>query len=501
MAATGVSRAVPVEEGIPWPLLAALTALAAVLRVMALNQQLWYDEMTTLVQSARMPFWAILTTYTSKNQHLLYLLLAHLSLVTFGDSIWALRLPAVIFGVLCVPMLYIFGRRMTSSHEALLAASLLAVSYQHIWFSQNARGYTGLAFWTMLATWLFLRGVEERRASLWVAYGVTMGLGMYTHLTMGVVAAAHGLVLLALIVGEWRRSRALPAGQILFPLGGFVVAGLVALALYAPILPQLLKRTVGAPVPAVRSEWNSPLWLLREAARNLGAGTVLGVVVLAAGAALMLVGIVSFSRESALNGGLLLLPGAVMCVALLMVHQNLWPRFFFFCIGFAFLLLVRGGMVWGDVVAWFFGRDVATGRKLGLVLLALALVGSLWPLRAAYLLPKQDFLGAMHYVDALRQPGEPVLVTGLAIFPYRSYYGRDWTPVETSAQLEAARVPGKSAWLLGWNRTYISTRQPEIWKAINSEFSLVRDFRGTLGDGIIYVWREESRQAAPGASH
>lgn len=498
VAARGAGAA---EERTPWLWLTALTTLAAVLRVIALNQQPWYDEMTTLVQSARQPFWVILTTYTSKNQHLLYSLLAHLSLVTFGESIWSLRLPAVIFGVLGVPALYFCGRRITSQREAILAAALLTVSYHHVWFSQNARGYTGLVFWTLQATWLFLRGIENRSAGIWSAYGVTLALGMYTHLTMGIVAAAHGLILLGLFLEEWRRTRTLPVRRVVIPLSGFVLAGLIALALYAPILPQILQRTVGAPEPPMRSEWNSPGWLLQEMARGLGAGRLGGLAAIVAGAALLLAGVISFWRESLLKAGLLMMPGALTALALLLVNQNLWPRFFFFCIGFAFLLLARGGMEWGRIVAWFFGRDAQTGRRFGMALVIVALLGSLWPLRAALLHPKQDFIGAMRYVDAHRQPGEPVVVTGLAVFPYRNYYGRDWTAVDTQAQLDAARIPGKATWLVEWNATYIKTRQPEIWKVMNSEFSLVRDFRGTLGDGIIYVWREKGRTTAPGAGH
>ena len=488
-------------ECIPWLWLVVLTALAAVLRVIALNQQLWYDEMTTLVQSVRQPFWAILTTYTSKNQHLLYSLLAHLSLVTFGESVWALRLPAVIFGVLAVPAAYFCARRMASEREALLAAAFLTLSYHHVWFSQNARGYTGLAFWTLLATYLFHRGVQEGRAALWSVYGLTLALGMYTHLTMGIVVAAHGLILLGLLASEWRRARALPASHILLPLSGFALAAGITLALYSPILSQLFQRTVGAPALPARSEWSSPLWLLLEVARGLGAGRLAGIAVLAAGAAVVLAGVVGFWRESRLNTALLLLPGALTAAALMLVNQNLWPRFFFFSIGFGFLLLVRGGMIWGHILAWFFGRDVAAGRRWGTALLALALLGSLWPLRAAYIYPKQDFLGAMHYVDAHRQPGEPVLVTGLAIFPYQKYYGRDWLAVETGAQLAAARAPGKSTWLIGWSPIYMQSRQGEIWKAVASEYSLVRDFPGTLGDGIIYVWREKTPPAASGPDH
>ena len=494
------------EERFPWLQLTALTILAAILRLIALNQQLWYDEMTTLVQSARLPFWTILTTYTSKNQHLLYSLLAHLSLVIFGESNWALRLPAVIFGVLSIPALYACGRRMTSHREALLAAGFMTVSYHHVWFSQNARGYSGLVFWTLAATWLFLRGIRpvtlaDARPAIWAAYGLTLALGMYTHLTMGIVVAAHGLILLGVLAEEWRRSGMPPVRRLLAPLGGFAFAGVTTLALYAPILPQILRRTVSAPEPPMRSQWNSPIWLLQEIARGLGAGRLLGAVILAAGVAIGLAGVISYWRESPLKTSLLLLPGALTAAALLLVNQNLWPRFFFFSIGFAFLLLVRGGMVWGDLAAWFFGREHHTGQKWGTALLALALLASLWPLRADYLFPKQDFLGAMNYVDAHRLPGEPVVVTGLAIFPYRVYYQRDWTAVETRVQLDAAQAPGKPSWLVEWSPTFIQTRQPEIWNAMNSEFSLVRSFGGTLNDGIIYVWRAKDLPAAPGTDH
>jgi hypothetical protein len=152
-------------------------------------------------------------------------------------------------------------------------------------------------------------------------------------------------------------------------------------------------------------------------------------------------------------------------------------------------------------LAWFFARDVAAGKRWGTALLTVALLGSLWPLRAAYIYPKQDFLGAMHYVDAHRKPSEPVVVTGLAIFPYQKYYGRDWPEVQTGAQLAAAHVPGKSTWLIGWSPIYIQMRQGEIWKAVVSEYSLVHDFPGTLGDGIIYVWREKPPTAAAAPDH
>ena len=80
---------------------------------------------------------------------------ANVFVTVLGESAWSIRLPAVLFGVASIPVLYALGERVTGTREALLACAILSVSYHHIWFSQNARGYTMLAFWTILSTfWL-----------------------------------------------------------------------------------------------------------------------------------------------------------------------------------------------------------------------------------------------------------------------------------------------------------------------------------------------------------
>ena len=70
----------------------------------------------------------------------------------------------VLFGLASILALYLFGRQVTSASESLLAAALLTFSYHHVWFSQNARGYTGLLFWTLLSSWLLLRALRNGAA-------------------------------------------------------------------------------------------------------------------------------------------------------------------------------------------------------------------------------------------------------------------------------------------------------------------------------------------------
>src|SRR5829696_6498101 len=120
--------------------LAFITVAAVVLRVIGLDHGLWYDEIVTLVQSVRPSLSTIVTQFPGANNHPLYSVAAHLSVAAFGEEAWSVRLPAMLFGVATVPLLFWLGSAVSDRREALLGAALLAVSYHHIWFSQNARG-------------------------------------------------------------------------------------------------------------------------------------------------------------------------------------------------------------------------------------------------------------------------------------------------------------------------------------------------------------------------
>jgi 4-amino-4-deoxy-L-arabinose transferase-like glycosyltransferase len=482
----------------PWGALLALMALAAVLRGIGLNQQLWYDEITTLLDFVRTPMAHILTTYTSQNQHMLYSVLARVAVVLFGDAAWTLRLPAVIFGVLTVPALYCCARLLTMRRESLLACALLTVSYHHVWFSQNARGYTGLAFFTLVTTYFFMRGAREEKWSVWIGYAMALALGMAMHLTMGFIAVGHGMVYLWMLAARSRELGRLPRNP-WAPLAGFVLAGVLTAALYAPVMGDMIHRTVGAGAKAsptgegVKSEWKSPLWLIVETARGLGAGSaMIGIAVTSLGGLVVLAGLWSFFRENRYAVGLMIFPGLVTAAAMLALSRNLWPRFFFFAIGFGLMLIVRGTLEWAAAAARMLKRETQ-GAAWGTAVVAVLLLGSCVQLRAAYLYPKQDYLGAMHYVDAEQKPSDTVALVGLTTIPYQNYYGRNWPGVETPAQLEALRRPGQTTWVLYTIPIYVASRYPELWNTLQSECEQPKVFRGTMGGGEVYVCRVETR--------
>ena len=330
--------------------LASLTAIlvaAAALRLYGLDVGLWHDEILTYVRYARMPFGEIISTYSDQNQHLLYTLLAHTAFRIFGESAWSLRAPAVLFGIGSIWVLYLFGCQVARVREAILASALMAFSYHHIWFSQNARGYTGLLFWTLLASGLFLRGLSNRQPQFWLLYAASAALGIYTNMTMLFVIVGHFIIYLMTVLA--RRQEIWPdkwAGLFL----GFCLAGFLTLQLHALVLPQIFSGVIGeeSTIPA----WTSPLWTLLEFAKGMEVSFAGGIV---AAAALFIfgAGLLSFARTKPVVLQLFIIPAFICAVVVLGMGHHLWPRFFFFTMGFGALIVVRGSMELGRLATRF----------------------------------------------------------------------------------------------------------------------------------------------------
>ena len=490
-AALWTALAPSAQEPVAWLWISGFVFVAAVLRVLALNQQLWFDEIVTLLDSARAPIWQIVTQYGGQNQHMLYSVLAHGSIRIFGEQPWALRLPAVFFGVASIPGLYFSGRLVTTNREALLASALMSVNYQHVWFSQNARGYTGMLFWTLMASIFFLRCANRGNTRDWAWYGVSSALGIYTHLMMACVVAGHAVIYLWLLASRRRSDGPWPR-SFLVPLYGFVLCGVISLLLYAPVISRVLAHTVGVARDPAHYEWASPLWALAEMLRGLRSGTAGGLLAIAIGGVILLAGLLSYWQENRFTVGLMIFPGLVTAAAVLATSHNFWPRFFFFEIGFVLLLVVRGAMVLGSLGSQMLGRPAKFGLQAGTAVVLLMLLASVVPLRAEYMYPKQDYLGAMKFLDEHQQPDDLIVTVGPVTTAYQRYYLRPWALVETRSQLDAALLNDHPVWLIYAMPNSIRTSRPEVWDVIESNFSVVRAFPGTLGGGTIYVTKSKN---------
>lgn len=465
--------------------MAAIVLVAALLRFYELPNGLWFDEIQTLVEYVRDPMGQIVTTYDSQNQHLLYSILARVSFDIFGESALALRFPAALLGIASILAVYLFARLVTRRTEAILAAAFLAFSYHHVWFSQNARGYTGLLLWTLLGSACFLRlltGRYQRPWGLALLYGLCMGLAAYTHITAVLVAVAHFIVWLVLYL----RARPPRGLDTWIPGFGILFAATITLQLYALVLPQVFGTVLHPPRGAATTEWQSPLWLLTEALRGLGQGIPGGWLTLGAGVVVVTAGLISYWRRGRAVVAVMLLPAFVSGVALLALKHNLWPRFFFFSAGFGVLILIRGGFA---LVEWLLPRRF---RILAPIVTVLVIVASAMTVPRAWN-PKQDFTRASEFLDQAVRPGDSIVTVDLTRFPYQAYYRKEYRPVESLGELEAIEAADAQTWVVYTFPIRLAVVQPQIWTRLQDQYTTAARFPGTIGGGAIVVMKSKAQ--------
>jgi uncharacterized membrane protein len=113
-----------------------------------------------------------------------------------GDSTWALRLHAVIFGTLSIWIFYRLARFLFGDRVAVYSAVLFAFFPLAYHYSQEARPYALLMFLTLLSYDLLLRQVyaKSKRWQGWVLVACVLTLLLYT-------SPLGSMILLSQLVG------------------------------------------------------------------------------------------------------------------------------------------------------------------------------------------------------------------------------------------------------------------------------------------------------------
>lgn len=531
----------------------ALTLAAFGARWVNLGGDLWVDEVETLIDYVRIPLGETLVKFESKNQNTLYSLMAMAAIAVMGDTPEALRMPALVFGVLTVPALWLLARRVGPAGRAgvwvaLASAAVLTFAVQHVSFSQSARGYTGLMFFTVLGAWFWLRGLASRGWGDWAGLVASCALGLYVHLTIGFVMVAYLLSFLAIaLLGRvvaggaslggaslggasgrdepgWLGTRRLGnvRAQSLVRTGvALMLSGTVPIMLYAVALPALMG---GLKEESLPSAWTSPWWFLQEMAKGLVGDSPVVMVMLVPGLVVMATGWWLIARRSWTAALVIALPPMLPIGYMLLAAHNFWPRWVFFAGGFAIVCVIEGLRWWTGAVASWVGRWTGVARTTVAlrVLAGVAVAGYLaWKLPPNYAMPWQDYTGAIAAADATSSPGEAKMAVGLAGDVIRRYFrgeghAADWVlseppagPIEPEAVRDArelgelsrlvaeADASGRRVWLVyTMPEQHLRSHRPELYGLIASRFEVVEERDGRLGDGDVYVAR--LREASDG---
>lgn len=109
----------------------------------------------------------------------------------------SLRIAPAFIGTLTVWAIYLFGKEMFKSKEiGLLSAAALAVSSWHIQFSRNGFRAIMLPLMLCLIFYFFIRAYREGKLKDYLWFGVFLGLGFYTYLSIRMLPLAFGAFLI-----------------------------------------------------------------------------------------------------------------------------------------------------------------------------------------------------------------------------------------------------------------------------------------------------------------
>jgi len=434
---------------------AAIIGLAAVLRLINANAELWYDEIVTVTYFVRTPFLNAVSTYGLANNHVLNSVLMNLTGTFLGTDPWMLRLPSILFGIAGVWAFWFLATQIWPRPPALVGTLLFAVSYHHVYYSQNARGYSAFMFFTLLATGFLLRMLERGNAAGRrdeIGYSLSLALGLYSVLLTTFVVAAHASVLLML-----RRWRAL----------GWLAGGVaVAAVLYAPM---------GAPLIAYYrtnpGDTGYPL-LSMEFARVMAP---VAPALIAAGVILLPI-VRRLTRRQPVAAALLLTPGVFTVLVPLVRGQGVYPRSFLYLLCLGYLLLV-------EALDWAMSRR----PRLAAVCTAIVIAVSLARLAPYYRLPKQGFRQALAYIDQRAQRSDQRI--GLSLGGKAAmFYDPTVVLVQDAGQLQGLTSQSdRPAWVVTTFHSALQSTAPDLYEWLRTETALRAEFRGVIGDGTVYV--------------
>jgi hypothetical protein len=171
-----------------------LTAAVLVLGFVHLGaKSVWLDEATGLDQARHE---AVASLVHGRNMGL-HVFLLGIWIRLFGESETAIRSLSVVCAALCVPAVYLLGRRLFDERAGLLAAVLLVPNAFFLRWAQQARSYPLLVLLVTLSAYFFLREVDEPSWANAFAYVATSAAAVSAHYFAVFVVLAELLTLVA----------------------------------------------------------------------------------------------------------------------------------------------------------------------------------------------------------------------------------------------------------------------------------------------------------------
>jgi len=436
--------------------LLAITALAIATRIYGFGQWAFTsDEFYTVSDALSGNYkWPVKAGY--------YALTAWMFKV-YGVSEWSARLPAVVFGIMGIPLFYLLAQRFLGRATAAIGALFIVFSGWHLDYSQYARFYSAVFLFGALSYFLYYEALRSGKIRTLLYSLLANLLGVVFH-TTSIIAFASCLVF-SLVAIVFLKDRFSPQSLRVAKVH-LVIAGAGALA----VLPWSLR---------LAGRWSNMQDAFGYGPFNLvlQTGKYIGIPVSVAA----LFGLLLLLRRDLLKGVFV----AVSCglPLLLLVGASSFmsarPDYIFYCVPMYFL------------AAAYFCESVREAFKehrlaaLGVIVIVLA---GLLPEFASFYTGRMtlDKRDAIEYVTSHQQEGDKIV----SLMGDGGYYWPDDRPKQ--------ELPGNAyVKSVNWEellKPWVDERR-RIWLLVPTKRKKIAPKLQTwLGEHAHLVWQDQSKR-------
>ncbi|MGB2787585.1 MAG: glycosyltransferase family 39 protein [Candidatus Saccharimonadaceae bacterium] len=396
---------------------------------------IWFDEAFS-VYLTRFSF-TDATYYTAVDVHPpLYYWLLKIWQAMFGNSELALRSMSLVFVVVAMVFVYLLIRKMFDRRAAGWTMLFMVLSPMLVRYSEEARMYGLLMAIVAAATYVLVNATEKSTRAKWITYGVLVSLGMWTHYFTALIWLAHW-AWRYISVRTGKRAKTRKA----FFSREWILAHVVAIALFLPWLPVMLKQMLGiqatgfwiSPV-SIMTPFNfiSNLFTYRENWEMVGWFALLGTALIALLTYLFVKTVASLKGKQ--KSYFQLLMAISLVPVLLLIVLSLPPLRPAFVERYLLAALPFWSALFGVAIAYGLSKkETIFAGKVTAALLVVAMISGIAHVynTGNYNKNNGDYLPirqTMRELQRLSSEGQPTLTTAYGFYEIH-YYGTDRNPV------------------------------------------------------------------------
>jgi len=198
------------------------------------------------------------------------------------------------------------------------------------------------------------------------------------------------------------------------------------------------------------------------------------------------VGMVRLALRDIAPVAFFVVPVALAILLMASIGYTLFPRFFFFAMGFALVLLVHGASALGGALAKMLRLRGGLAAWVTVAPALVLVLASALSVRAAYF-PKQQFQKSIDYIEERRGADDIVAVVGISNLPYNEYHGKGWPVITTPEELDALLDTGRRTWVIFTLPVQAMGAYPGLVDRIVERMRHETDIGGSLSGGEIVI--------------